>query len=143
MDAPLSTALLALPRRPSAIFVTNNVMTVGALVAIAEAGLEVPRDISIVGIDDMEWFPIAKPAITAVYEPAAQMGRRAAERLLLRLRRQRQPRTEHIRVETEFRVRQSVGPRGGPPGWLPAGVTTARRSSRASDEDAGQDRRCP
>jgi DNA-binding LacI/PurR family transcriptional regulator len=113
-------ALLALPRRPSALFVTNNVMTVGALVAIAEAGLEVPRDISIVGIDDMEWFPIARPAITAVYEPAEQMGRMAAERLLLRLRRQRQPRTEHIRVETEFRIRRSVGPRADPPGWLPA-----------------------
>lgn len=109
-------SLLALPRRPSALFVTNNVMTVGALVAIAEAGLDVPRDISIVGIDDMEWFPIARPAITAVYEPAEQMGRMAAERLLLRLRRQRQPRAEHFLVETEFRVRQSVGPRTAPPG---------------------------
>ncbi len=53
-------------------------MTVGALVAIAEAGLEVPRDVSVVGIDDMEWYPIAQPAISAVYEPAEEMGRRAA-----------------------------------------------------------------
>lgn len=102
--------LLALPQRPTAIFATNNLMTVGALVAIAEAGLDVPADISIVGIDDMEWYPIANPAITAVHESAAEIGRRAAERLLLRLRRQRQPRAEHIRVETEFRIRSSAGP---------------------------------
>jgi LacI family transcriptional regulator len=102
--------LLASSPQPSAIFVTNNLMTVGALVAIAEAGLQVPRDISIVGIDDMEWYPIAQPAISAVYEPAEEMGRRAAERLLLRLRRRRQPRVERIRLETELRVRRSVGP---------------------------------
>lgn len=105
-----TAGLLALPQPPTAIFATNNLMTVGALVAIAEAGLDVPADISIVGIDDMEWYPIAKPAITAVNEPAAEIGRRAAERLLLRLRRQRQPGTEHIRVATEFRVRDSAGP---------------------------------
>jgi LacI family transcriptional regulator len=102
--------LLRLPDPPSALFATNNLMTVGALVAIAEAGLEVPTDLSIVGIDDMEWYPIAHPAITAVYESADEMGRLAAERLLLRLRRQRQPRTERIRVQTDFRMRQSVGP---------------------------------
>jgi LacI family transcriptional regulator len=102
--------LATLPNRPSAIFVTNNVMTVGALVAIAESGMEVPGEVSIIAIDDMEWYPIAHPPITAVYEPAREMGRRAAERLLLRLRRQRQPRVAHIRVETEFRIRESVGP---------------------------------
>ncbi|MEA2025428.1 MAG: substrate-binding domain-containing protein [Chloroflexota bacterium] len=102
--------LLVLPRRPGAIFVTNNLMTVGALVAIADAGLQVPRDVSIVGIDDMEWYPIAHPAITAVFESPQEMGRRAAERLLLRLRRKRQPRAEHIRLAGEFRVRHSAGP---------------------------------
>lgn len=102
--------LLDLPSRPSAIFVTNNMMTIGALVAIADAGLEVPGDVSIVGFDDMEWYPIAQPPITAVFEPAREMGRRAAERLLLRLRRQRQPRVAHVRMATELRVRQSAGP---------------------------------
>lgn len=102
--------LLALSPRPTALFVTNNLMTVGALVAIADAGLKVPSDISIVGIDDMEWYPIAQPAITTVFDPAREMGRRAAQRLLLRLRRQRQPRAERIRLEAELRVRHSAGP---------------------------------
>ncbi len=102
--------LLRLPLRPTAILATNNLMTVGALVAIAEAGLKVPTDISIVGIDDMEWYPIANPAVTAVYESATQMGRRAAERLLLRSRRERQPAVERVRLPVEFRERESVGP---------------------------------
>jgi LacI family transcriptional regulator len=105
-----AASLLRLPRRPTAIFATNNLMTVGALVAIADAGLRVPEDISIVGIDDMEWYPIASPPITAVYESASEIGRRAAERLLLRLGHRRQPSAEGIRVEAEFRPRGSVGP---------------------------------
>lgn len=102
--------LLRLPRRPSAVLATNNLMTVGALVAIAEAGLAVPADISIVGIDDMEWYTIASPAVTAVHESATEMGRRAAERLLLRARRKRQPGVERLRLPVEFRERDSVGP---------------------------------
>ncbi len=111
-------------RRPSAFFATNNFMTMGTLVAIAEAGLKVPEDVSVVGIDDMEWYPIADPPITAVYESASEMGRLAAERLLLRLQRKRQPPPERIRLETEFRIRDSVGP---PPDT----------SQRADPEDAG------
>jgi DNA-binding LacI/PurR family transcriptional regulator len=105
-----AASLLALPRPPTAIFATNNLMTVGTLVAIAEAGLRIPADISVVGIDDMEWYPIANPAITAVYEPAGEIGRQAAERILLRLRRQQQHDVSHILVETEFRLRSSTGP---------------------------------
>jgi LacI family transcriptional regulator len=97
-------------RRPSAVFATNNLMTVGTLVAIAAAGLKVPDDISVVGIDDMEWYPIANPAVTAVYESGSDMGRLAAERLLLRLHRKRQPPAERMRLQTEFRIRASTGP---------------------------------
>jgi LacI family transcriptional regulator len=105
-----AASLLEQWRRPSAIFATNNFMTVGTLVAVAEAGLKVPDDISVVGFDDMEWYPIADPAITAVYESATEMGSLAAERLLLRLSRKRQPPAERIRMVAEFRIRRSAGP---------------------------------
>jgi LacI family transcriptional regulator len=105
-----TAGLLDLSRRPSAILATNNLMTIGAMVAVTDAGLTVPADISVVGIDDMEWYPIARPAISAVHESASEMGRYAAERLLLRLRRKRQPSPARIRLETEFRVRESTGP---------------------------------
>jgi DNA-binding LacI/PurR family transcriptional regulator len=105
-----AASLLEQWRRPSAVFATNNHMTMGALAAIADAGLTVPADISVVGIDDMEWYAIASPAISAVYESATDMGRQAAERLLLRLRSKRQPRPKHIRLAFEFRERDSVAP---------------------------------
>lgn len=105
-----AASLLEQWRRPSAIFATNNFMTVGTLVAVAEAGLKVPDDISVVGFDDMEWYPIADPAITAIYESATEMGSLAAERLLLRLSHKRQPPAERIRMVAEFRIRRSAGP---------------------------------
>lgn len=100
--------LLEQEDRPTALFVTNNLMTLGALRVIAELGLSIPADVSLVGFDDMDWYPIAEPPITAVAQPAHEIGRRAAERLLLRVHRGRrlQPRT--IRLPTELIVRQST-----------------------------------
>lgn len=119
-----AASLLEQWRRPSAVFATNNLMTVGTLMAIADAGLKVPDDISVVGIDDMEWYPIAEPAVTAVYESAVDMGRLAAERLLLRVHRRRQPAAERIRLPVEFRVRESAGPP------TPAVTRTAERNRK-------------
>ena len=46
---------------PGAIFATDDLMTVGTLVAIEEAGLRITADISVVGFDDMEWYPARRP----------------------------------------------------------------------------------
>ncbi len=116
-----AAGLLELPRRPTALFASNNLMTVGALVAIADAGLKVPADISVVGIDDMEWYPLADPAISAVYESAPEMGRSAAERLLLRLRQVHSSPPERVRLAVEFRQRDSVGPPRSRRPWEPDG----------------------
>jgi LacI family transcriptional regulator len=102
--------LLALRPRPTALFVTNNLMTLGAMRTIGELGLRVPRHVSLVAFDDMDWFPIAKPPITAVSQPAYEIGRRAARELLDRLQgtKRRAPRT--ILLETELIVRASTAP---------------------------------
>ena len=105
--------LLQLARRPTAIFVTNNVMTVGALVAVAEAGLLLPQDISIIGFDDMDWYRIAEPPVTAVAQPAYEMGRIAAERLLAHLRRKRPPKPQRLLLDTELIIRESTAPPRG------------------------------
>jgi LacI family transcriptional regulator len=142
-------ALSALPDRPSAILATNNLMTVGALLAIADAGLEVPGDVSIISISDMEWFSIARPAITAVFQPSEELGRRAAERLLVRLRRKRQPAAERIELDIELRARDSVGP---PPSSTAVPVTnggsqvsslTALRAERVHALDRHEEGRQP
>ena len=79
-------ALLQLPRRPDGLLVSNNLMTVGALDALSEAGLEMPRDIAFVGFDDVTWALGRRARVTAVQQPTYEIGRRAAELLLARIR---------------------------------------------------------
>ncbi|BCB88804.1 LacI family DNA-binding transcriptional regulator [Phytohabitans suffuscus] len=79
------TELLAMDPRPTAVFCFNNLVTVGALKAIREAGLAIPADISLLAFDDMSLFPLVDPPITAIAQPAYEMGRAAAEILLRQL----------------------------------------------------------
>ena len=102
--------LLVSADRPTALFVTNNLMTLGALRAIAQLGLSVPEDLSLVGFDDMDWYPVANPPITAVAQPAYEIGARAAQRLLMRIHSRRQLKPEKILLPTELIVRASTAP---------------------------------
>ncbi|GAA0993891.1 LacI family DNA-binding transcriptional regulator [Acrocarpospora macrocephala] len=74
--------LLAMAPRPTAVFCFNNLITVGALKAIRAAGLKIPTDISVLAFDDMTLFPLVEPPITAIAQPAYEMGREAADLLL-------------------------------------------------------------
>ncbi len=78
--------LLALAPRPSAIFVANNLMLIGVMRALAEAGISVPRDMSVCSIDDFPWAPAFQPALTVVRQPIAAMASAAFGRLVARLR---------------------------------------------------------
>jgi LacI family transcriptional regulator len=75
-------ALLALKPMPTAIFASNNLMAIGAMRAIGEAGLVCPRDISLIGIDDFEWATAFYPHLTTVSQPMELIGRRALLRLM-------------------------------------------------------------
>jgi LacI family transcriptional regulator len=78
-------ALLALPRRPTAIFATNNVMAIGLMRVIAERGLRCPEDLSVACFDDFEWASVFHPRLTTVAQPTYDMGVKAAEVLFARL----------------------------------------------------------
>jgi LacI family transcriptional regulator len=99
--------LLSLRKPPTAIFAMNDEMAVGAMRAAEERGLEIPRDLSIVGFDDLEKTQIVTPSLTTVRQPLAEMGRMAVS-LLTRLL-ERQP-IEAMRVElaTKLVVREST-----------------------------------
>lgn len=77
--------LLALHRPPSAVFCANDLMALGTLKACAAAGVDVPRQISIVGCDDIEMARIVTPELTTVRVPARGLGARAARLLLERI----------------------------------------------------------
>lgn len=69
--------LMALPEPPTAIFATNNLMTIGVVSALADRGLSCPEDISLVGIDDLPWADAVLPRLTAIAQPVRAMGEAA------------------------------------------------------------------
>lgn len=80
------TTLLALPERPSAVFVGNDMMAVGALRALADAGVSVPEQMSLVGYDNIELAHYLVPALTSIEQPKAGMGALAVDTLLARIK---------------------------------------------------------
>ncbi len=79
-------ALLARKPRPTAIFAANDLMAIGAMQAIREAGLNVPGDLAVAGFDDIAAARLVSPGLTTVAQFQGDMGARAAEVLLARLR---------------------------------------------------------
>jgi LacI family transcriptional regulator, galactose operon repressor len=103
-----ANALLALEERPTAIFSANDVMALGAINAIQDAGLNVPDDIAIVGYDNREFTGIIRPRITTVSMPVYEMGRTAAE-LFLRQMEEGRHDTPEIQVKGQLFIRETCG----------------------------------
>lgn len=77
--------LLALPERPTAIFVTNDAMSIGAVRALKEAGLRIPEDMAMVCFDEFPWGDLLTPHLTTIAQPCYALGARAVQLLLKRL----------------------------------------------------------
>jgi LacI family transcriptional regulator len=77
--------LLSRAPRPTAIVCGNDVLAIGALAGCQDAGLAVPRQVSVTGFDDLEIAAVVTPALTTVHFPTAELGSRAAQQLLARL----------------------------------------------------------
>jgi LacI family transcriptional regulator len=77
--------LMALPQRPDAVFCANDLMAIGALDVAHELGLEVPKDVAIVGFDDVDAATIVSPPLTTVRNPAYESGSTAGDLLLSRM----------------------------------------------------------
>jgi DNA-binding LacI/PurR family transcriptional regulator len=81
----LAVTALSRPDRPTALVSISNMMTLGALFAARELGVRIPDDLSIVGIDDLEFAGILDPAPTVVATEIVAMARQAIELLLKQL----------------------------------------------------------
>lgn len=77
-----TTRLLQQDLRPTVLMCGNDVLAVGALRGIRDAGLAVPQDISVTGFDDIELCQIVSPPLTTVHVPHREMGRKAAQTLV-------------------------------------------------------------
>jgi LacI family transcriptional regulator len=71
---------------PTAVFVTNYEMTLGAIMALNESPIRVPDELSIIGFDNQQLARIVKPALTIVVQPIQAIGETAATLLMKRLR---------------------------------------------------------
>ena len=74
--------LLALEPRPEAIFAGNDMMAIGCLFALKDAGVAVPDEIALAGFDDIPIARYVTPALTTVHVDIADMGRRALDALM-------------------------------------------------------------
>jgi LacI family transcriptional regulator len=77
--------LLEHSKRPTAIFAANDLIALGAIYRLQEAGLSVPGDVAVVGYDDRDFAKIVKPRLTTVSLPVYEMGQIAAEKLLAQI----------------------------------------------------------
>ena len=99
--------LLSMLPRPTAIFASNDLMALGALLAARELGLRCPADISIIGFDNLELGMFTDPALSSVHQSGYQMGARAARLLLDRIK-GKKGRAQQIVLPTELKIRNSV-----------------------------------
>ncbi len=74
--------ILALPDRPTAVFMTNYEITLGAVMAVNESELGCPDDISMLGFDDLILSHVTNPAMSMVVQPMKNMSEKAVELLL-------------------------------------------------------------
>jgi LacI family transcriptional regulator, galactose operon repressor len=104
-----ANALLDVVPPPTAIFSGNNLMSIGALQAIANRGLSVPSDVALVGFDDFPypWSDAFRPHLTTVAQPTYELGRRAAEILVEQLRGAKPKPAERVVMQGELVVRES------------------------------------
>lgn len=102
-------ALLQTNPPPTALFVTNFLMTLGVLKAMEELGLETPGDLALATFDRLALAESFRPRLTAVAQPSYQIGHQGATLLIDRVEeRQTSPKPVHIVLDTELRIAEST-----------------------------------
>ncbi len=99
--------LLACQPRPTAVFAANDLMAIGAIRAVNEAGLRTPDDISLVGVDDIEVAAFQIPPLTTVRQPSAELATLGVQ-LLLDILAGKEPVQPQTVVEPTLIIRQST-----------------------------------
>lgn len=92
----------------TAALVANYEMTVGAMIEINESGVRIPRDMSIIGFDNLEFAKASAPRLSIITQPTRQIAREAVGLLLLRLSGDRQTPTQTVVLPTDYIEGKSV-----------------------------------
>ena len=97
-----------LPAKPDAVFAASDQMALGAWRAIREAGLQVPRDIALIGFDDLLPSGATRPQLTTIRQPVVRMGSEAVNVLLDVIENGPAPQRRVV-FDTELVIRESCG----------------------------------
>jgi LacI family transcriptional regulator len=100
--------LMSLPERPTAVFCGSDILAAGAVKYCAEASISVPREVSIVGFDNLEIAELTTPELTTLEVPARDMGRLAADYVLASPLQRKHLRERELPIRLV--VRESSGP---------------------------------
>jgi LacI family transcriptional regulator len=100
--------LLRLNPRPTAVFAANDLMALGAMLAIREANLSIPEDIALVGLDDIPAAKLVQPPLTTISQMQEDIGRRAAEMLFERIDGTAPDKPRLVEMPFELIVRESA-----------------------------------
>ncbi len=106
----LALELIALPRRPTAIFACNNFIAFGVLLALGERGLSVPQEMELVAFDELPLLSVFCPSLKVAVQPAYEMGAIATELLLERIHEPaRAPREVLLETQLDLKAPQHDG----------------------------------
>lgn len=104
----LLSELLDIKPCPTAVYVTNYEMTLGAIIAINERNIKIPDELSFIGFDNLQMARIVKPPLSIVVQPMQQIGETAANILLKRLKGDMSNFPSMFRLKTEVLIKESV-----------------------------------
>jgi DNA-binding LacI/PurR family transcriptional regulator len=109
LDAAADAVKVMLSARntPTVIFCGSDLIAMGVMVALEQAGIDVPNDISVVGIDDISFAFLARPPLTTIRVPREQLGVMSFKALDRMLKLKRKSGAEYV-IETELVVRKST-----------------------------------
>lgn len=93
---------------PTAVFAANDLMAIGAMQSIKEAGLRIPDDIAVAGFDDIDQAACVSPSLTTVRQPKYEMGKKLAEILFCRLTSQEPREPQRIILPYTLEIRAST-----------------------------------
>jgi DNA-binding LacI/PurR family transcriptional regulator len=100
--------LLALRKRPTAVFARNDFTAMGAICAIRDAGLSIPENVAVVGFDNVPLAAYSAPPLTTVNQPTGAQGSEAARLLLERIEGDRTRERREICLDCHLVIRQST-----------------------------------
>jgi LacI family transcriptional regulator len=107
------TQLFTSRNRPDAIFTANNASTIWVIAALRDMGLQMGQDLGLVGFDDVDFFTLITPSVTAVRQPASELGNVSTRLLLQRINGEFKTSSVRTVLPVTLTIRESCGCKRG------------------------------